>query len=106
MLLQARSHHHPCTDISCSESVDNFSDHLPLSFTLAILPPFALNSSPSQSSDPVSCSRIAESNGPAVDWQKVSEADSDNYCKYVRDHMPLLATTVVSCCDPYCKEHC
>ena len=80
---------HLIKDISCSENVDNFSDHLPLSFTLATLPTIACNFSPGQFSGQISCSKSAESstpNGPAIDWPKGN---------YVRNHLPLLASPVL-----------
>ena len=36
----------------------------------------------------------------------VTDDDRDNYCDYIREHMPVLLDSVVSCCDPSCSKHC
>ena len=46
-------------------------------------------------------------NSYKVDWQMVTDhtAMIDNYCIYIREHMPVLSDSVVSCCDPSCSKH-
>ena len=40
-----------------------------------------------------------------IDWLRVSDLDHDNYCEYIRQHIPALSDSVVSCCDPNCRKH-
>ena len=85
---------HLINDVACysNECVDNFSDHLLLSCTMRITHPLRLVSS--QSQYPVN-SQVPD---PCrVDWSRVSDHDCDNYCDYVRQHIPVLA--IWYCCD-------
>ena len=38
-----------------------------------------------------------------VNWDKVTEDDSINYCDYVRNHLPDIPEELVSCCNPNCS---
>ena len=91
---------HLINDVACNECVDNFSDHLLLSCTMRITHPLRLVSS--QSQYPVN-SQVPDTR--RVDWSRVSDHDCDNYCDYIRQHIPVLSDTVITCCDPKCKKH-
>ena len=89
ILIPAHSAH-LVDDISCSESVDNFSDHLPLSFCLTISHPVTINGNTTQHSGQNKCFDSAH----MVNWDKVTESDSSKYCDYVRNHLPITSDEV------------
>jgi hypothetical protein len=84
-LIITLSHYvHLINDVARNESVDNFSDHLLLSFTLRSTHSLTLASSQSQSLASKSCSHPVISQGLGscrVDWARVSDLDRDNYCE-------------------------
>ena len=91
---------HLITDIACTESVDNFSDHLPLSFSLTYNHPIIVNANATSYSN-----QINMDSSHTVKWDKVTEDDSINYCEYVRNHLPDISEELVSCCNPNCSTH-
>lgn len=90
---------HLVNNIACTDSVDNFSDHLPLSFNLTTNHPVTPNAPP--------CSQTSTSidSFHTVDWDKVTDDESIRYCDYVRDQLPVIPDEIVSCCNPACSTH-
>ena len=83
-----------------TESVDNFSDHLPLSFSFTYNHPIIVNANATSYSNQIN---IVSSH--IVNWDRVTEGDSINYCDYVRKHLPDIPEELVSCCNPNCSTH-
>ena len=94
---------HLIQGVACIDSVDNFSDHLPLAFDLILQAPMSLPSVATAShnghlhSDSLSNGR--------VDWNKVSPDHSSDFCSFLDDPLPTLPDDLVACCDPKCKGH-
>ena len=99
-ILTLSYHLHLISGITCSESVDNFSDHLPLFFNLVINDP---TSPPNLDSRSNSGTNYVSKY--LVDWIKVTEADTNKYCDFIRDHIPVLSDSLLACCDPKCSRH-
>lgn len=83
------------TDIGCIYSADNFSDHLPLYFSLDL----SVTTTPLESTPPSGCS------GLKVDWPKVTAEDIDRYCNSLSASFPSISPQMVDCTDPNCQVH-
>ena len=81
---------HLVTNVACTDSVDNFSDHLLLSFNLTINHLVTTSAPPCRQTTSIDSFHN-------VDWDKVTEDESSNYCDYVRDHLPVIPDEIVSC---------
>ena len=85
----ARSHPHTAhlvTDITYTESVDNFSDHLPLSFSLTYNHPIIVNAN-------------------ATSYSNHINIVSSHIVNWVRKHLSDIPEELVSCCNPNCSTH-
>ena len=90
--------------VACCDSVDNFSDHPPLSFTLVFgWPKPSFVSTGSNSSLNSNSSQLHES--AFTNWEKVTELEASNYRNFVSHNLPVFPKDVLSCCDPLCLLH-
>ena len=88
------------SNVSTLSCVDNFSDHLPLSFSLNL-------SFPSHCS-PVSVthdSSAQDSKTPSVSWFKITPGHNDQYCQCVACNLPQIPNELLACCAPHCVSH-
>ena len=102
--IRARSayvHAHSISEVSTLESVDNFSDHLPLVFNLDVSHPFFL--SPQHITLP--CSQGGKNTSYTVNWERVTDEVKNKYCEYICSHLPVIPDNVLTCCDPTCSAH-
>ena len=102
-ILTLQHNVHMIQGVKYFESVDNFSDHLPLAFELVLQTPLSL---PSIVTSPHNglCNSYSPSSG-RVDWNKITPAHSSNFCSFLDIHLPSISDDIVSCCDPLCKGH-
>ena len=88
------------TNVSTVSCVDNFSDHLPLSFSLNLsFPPHG---------SPVSVtpeSSAQDSQTPSVSWSRITPGHSDHYCQCVACNLPRKPSELLACCAPHCVSH-
>ena len=88
------------TNVSTLSSVDNFSDHLPLSFFLNLS--FPHHCSP-VSVTPESSAQVSKT--PSVSWSKITPGQSDHYCQCVASNLPQIPCELLACCAPHCVSH-
>ena len=79
--------------------MDNFSDHLLLSFSLTYNHLIVVNANATSYSN-----QINIDSSHIVNWDKVTEDDSINYCDYVINHLSDIPEELVSCCNPNCTH--
>ena len=88
------------SNVSTLSCVDNFSDHLPLSFSLNLsFPPHC---------SPVSVthdSSAQDSKIPSVSWFKVTPSHNNQYCQCVACNLPQIPNELLACCAPHCVSH-
>ena len=88
------------SNVSTLSCVDNFSDHLPLSFSLNLsFPPHC---------SPVSVthdSSAQDSKTPSVSWFKITPSHNDQYCQCVACNLPQIPNELLACCAPHCVSH-
>ena len=103
-VISLKHHARLIKEVSCEDSVDNFSDHLPLSFSIALPSP---SSPPSES---ISHRGSTRSNSAplqsscTVDWNKVSPENIAAFCDNLRDNIPNISHDLFACTDPTCKR--
>ena len=91
------SHHSQAIrDIRCWESVDNFSDHLPLEFSV--------NLDVTGNSGFVPKSHNA-SLSPCTNWNKVTAADIEKYNLLIQNNLPCFNPLVFECIKSDCTNH-
>ena len=88
------------SNVMSIDSVDNFSDHLPVLFTLntstlsSYSRPFSVGQTNSYDFE---CTKF--------NWNIISEDDINNFCLLLQDNLPSLSSSVLSCTDPQCSSH-
>ena len=87
-------------DISCFDSVENFSDHLPIVFKLRFQFPLAVLTAHHDAS-----SHSDLHSADIVDWNKVTMQQAQNFCDFLHDQLPVIPDDLVDCCDPSCTFH-
>ena len=88
---------HLIKEVSCEDSVDNFSDHLPVFCTSNLTCPANTSNNPPFQRSSSSDTRIA--------WDKITSDHINSYCDCVRENLPSLSNELLSCCDPSCSSH-
>ena len=95
---------HLITQVTSSESVNNFSDHRPLFFNFMTTSNHPLPR-PIDIPSSISDSRSSNHSPHSVDWDKITDSDRSKYCDHIRDHLPVIPEELVSCRDPKCTLH-
>ena len=83
------------------DSVDNFSDHLPVFFTLNC-------SALSTHLRPISISQrnsTSDSLSTKMNWSEITEDDICNFRHLLQHNLPLLSSSAHTCIDPQCSSH-
>ena len=89
------------SNIMSIDSVDNFSDHLLVFFTLNCstlsthLRPILICQTPSTS----------DSLSMKINWSKITEDDIRNFRHLLQHNLPSLSSSAHSCIDPQCSAH-
>ena len=99
-VLTSRHLMHLVKEISCVDYVDNFSDQLPLFFSLALSP----QATPKNKSRE-SRSSLGSPSNTRVAWDQISSVHLASYCNLIQQNLPLLSEELLSCCDSSCKVH-
>ena len=87
------------------DPVENFSDHLPLHFSLK-LPDFLSFSCPRNPSVNSHChlNHSHAQSSSSVNWFKVSPHHISSYCNHLSSSIPEFPNDILNCCDPDCIE--
>ena len=86
------------TNVSTLSCVDNFSDHLPLSFSHNLA--FPVPHCAPVSVSPQSSAHDAQN--PSVSWSKITPDHINHYCQCVVGNLPLIPSELLACCAPHC----
>ena len=100
-VLTLAHHAQSITRVSTLESVDNFSDHLPLVFTLDLQHHLSLT--PNHTTAPSAMG--GNDSNHAVNWEKVTDADKNNFCEFISSHLSDVPESLLLCCDSTCSAH-
>ena len=95
-VLTLSHHSQAIRDIRCWESVDNFSDHLPLEFSV--------NLDVTGNSGFVPKSHNA-SLSPRTNWNKVTAADIEKYNLLIQNNLPCFNPLEFECIKSDCTNH-
>ena len=89
--------------VTCLDSADNFSDHLPILFHLSFQAPLSVHGGdvPHAGVSSHSCSESSS----RVDWSKVTAQHAQDFCRFLNEHLPPVPGDLVECCDPGCETH-
>ena len=89
------------SNIISTDSADNFSDHLPVFFTLNC-------SALSTHIRPISIGQTnstSDSLSTKINWSKITEDDIRNFQHLLQHNLPSLSSSAHSCIDPQCSTH-
>ena len=89
-------------EVTCLDSADNFSDHLPIFFHLSFQATLSVHG---RDGPHASVSSHSSSESSRVDWCKVTAQHAQNLCSFLNDHLPPVPGDLVKCCDPGCDTH-
>ena len=106
-ILSLSRHVYLVKHVSCEDSENNFSDHLPLSFSVAFTYPACLpsHSVPPHSNTSSTSNSAASRSSIMVDWSRVSPDNISTYCDHIQDNIPHISYDLLSGCDLNCKIH-
>ena len=93
------SHSHLISQVCPINSGVNFSDHLPISFVLAVSPVRVASSPAYVASD---CSPPSS---PLCNWSKAEQCNIDEYRVLISASLPCLSADLEHCCVPDCSKH-
>jgi hypothetical protein len=88
------------SSVTTSDSVDNFSDHLPVFFTLKSST-FSLNPMPALIGQ---SSSISTSLSSRINWSNITEENISNFQRRLQNNLPRFSS-VNSCVDSQCSDH-
>lgn len=88
-------YHSVLVTVSTLSCIDNFSDHLPLSFSLNLT--FPLTHCPPVSVSPQSFAYDS--------WSKITSDHIDHYYQCVASNLPQIPSELLACCAPHCVSH-
>ena len=87
--------------VTTQDSVDNFSDHVPMFFTLKYS-----NLSPHQVSLPIDHTNSTPDTPPSkINWSKITDDDVNNFLQLLQQSLPSFPSTAHTCTDPQCTAH-
>ena len=94
-ILTSSCHLDNLTVMGCFQSLENFSDHLPLHFNIKFPNSFPALTTPSTDVSSSLC----------IDWSQASLEVIDNYCQCILSQLPLLPPDQINCPDSSCQTH-
>ena len=98
-ILMLRHHCSLITGVTTIHSASNFSDHLPLTFSVEA------NLGPSYSASYSSCISSTAPTNISVDWSRVTFDAVERYIATVQSTLPVLSPDVYCCSEVSCSLH-
>ena len=93
---------HLLSNVASIDSAENFSDHLPISFSLNVSQTLHVGPPSVELGDNPPVMKPPHDN---INWNSLTDKNISAYCKGIRNSLPQVPSDVLNCCQPECTEH-